>query len=98
MVRAIPHALRNYDATIGTMLRVDVEDAPWAFDVARGEGGWFLSEECEGRPTAVVSLSGDTAWRMLTHNLPENKLDARLFGMGNQQLIDAVARAFALVA
>jgi uncharacterized protein (TIGR03083 family) len=98
MVRAIPHALRDSDAPAGTMICVVIEDVPWSFDVVRDEGGWALTEEGHGSPDSVVALTGDTAWRLLTRNLPEAEILARCDSSGDQKHVQAIVKAFALVA
>lgn len=99
MVRAIPHTLRDYDSPTGTMVCMDVADVGWTFDIVRVDNGWWITEEGEGPPTAVVSLSGDTLWRMLTGNSSKDEILAGCSDIyGDQKLVDAVFDSFALVA
>jgi uncharacterized protein (TIGR03083 family) len=98
MSYAIPHALHEYDAPVGTLICINIGDiTSWAYDIYRDERGWSVCEG-NGPPNGVISMTGDTAWRMLTRNLPREEIAARIRVDGDSALVAAVLDAFALVA
>ncbi len=96
MLRALPHALRDLAAKEGTPIRLVVDDL--AYDVVKTSVGWSIGAGAEGVHDAVIKMDKDTAWRMLTRNLPKAEVATRAEVTGDGELAEAVFDAFALVA
>jgi hypothetical protein len=98
MVRAIPHALRETRAPTGTIVCVDISEPTYVIDAVRVDEVWILTEDAPADPASIIMMSGDTAWRMLTRNLPREEIAKRARVHLDAELADVVFDSFALVA
>lgn len=96
MVHAVPHALRH---ATGTAIRIAVTgQIERTYNLTHSNDGWHLSVAGGPEASATVTLDGDTAWRLLTRNLPRAEIVRRSRIEGDVSLADAVFDSMALVA
>jgi uncharacterized protein (TIGR03083 family) len=68
--RAWPYAYRDVTATPGTHVAVEITgEAGGVWTIVRGPDGWRLTRERLPRPSAVVTVPGDIAWRIFTKGI-----------------------------
>lgn len=98
MIRAVPHALRATEAPDGAHIRIAVTDQILReYDVLRTDDRWQIGTGAEGTPAATVTMDGDTAWRLLTSNLPREEIVRRSKVDGDAAVAGAVFDTLALV-
>ncbi|MEU0939307.1 maleylpyruvate isomerase family mycothiol-dependent enzyme [Embleya sp. NPDC005971] len=97
-MRALPHTLRGTDAPVGTQVRVRIDGPAGGTWTATATGSsWSLAEPDAERPTALVELDAETAWRLCTRGIQP---DAALAGariIGDRELAEAACRILSIV-
>jgi uncharacterized protein (TIGR03083 family) len=75
-LRGLPHAYRDAGARWGQSLAIYIDGpAGGTWTLRREEQGWTLWEGRAGDESARVTMSDDTAWRLLFNALPAGRLD-----------------------
>jgi uncharacterized protein (TIGR03083 family) len=84
---ALPHALRQLEATAGSALSVHIEgEAGGVWHVLRGERGWELRAGEADEPAARVRLDAGTAWRLFFNALDRDAAARLVEVSGDEQL------------
>jgi uncharacterized protein (TIGR03083 family) len=97
-MRALPFAYRRVPARPGAKVHVAVAgEAGGDWTLERGDSAWRLLSGA-ARADAVVRLSDDTAWRLMTKGLPPEAARARVSIEGDQELGAGVLGALAVMA
>ncbi|GGO54971.1 hypothetical protein GCM10012286_66010 [Streptomyces lasiicapitis] len=97
-MRALPHALREVDAPLGTQIRVRIEGAAGGSWTATATGaGWSLAQPDAGRPATLVGLDAETAWRLCTRGIQPDSALARARVDGDRELAGAACRIVSIV-
>lgn len=94
-LRALPHAYREVRAEAGATLQLTIEGPSGGeWTLSREAGRWLLGSgtPSDGRASARVTLSEDTAWRVFFKALAPAEALARVRVEGDERL----ARAFVL--
>lgn len=99
-VRALPHALRDLHAPDATRLRVTITgEAGGVWLAVRERQGWTLSvDDGTTIPDAAVTMSDDTAWRLLTRGLPTDDAETRVRREGDATLTGNVLQMVSIIA
>jgi uncharacterized protein (TIGR03083 family) len=70
-MHAIPHAYRDVPGRVGQSFAIDVVGgAGGTWTLRARERGWDIDEGSEPEPSAKVTMSDDTAWRLFFNALP----------------------------
>lgn len=97
-MRALPHTLRTTHAPVGTQLRVHITGpAGGSWTVTATEPGWSLAEPDAGRPSAVVHLDAETAWRLCTRGIQPDTALARARIDGEGELARAACQIVSVI-
>ena len=93
-MRVLPHVYRNQSAPPGTAMVVRVAGAAGgAWTLVREAAGWRLYRGAADRPTTVVTLEPDTAWRVFYNALPRTQLPRQLTIEGDASLAEPLLSA-----
>ena len=97
-MRALPRAYAATPAADGgsVAFHVEGEGGGW-WTLHRADGRWTLREGDSGRPTCVVRMDADTAWRVLHHALPPDRARGRLTVEGDARLAEPFLSARAVM-
>lgn len=69
-MRGLPHAYRNTEAPVGTVVQVNITgDAGGSWHLIRNEEQWLLQEGDATGAAAIVSIPPSTAWKLFTKGL-----------------------------
>jgi len=104
MVRALPHTLRETDASHATHIRLDVRLAspatapPVQWSLVREVTRWSLFDSATLEPSATVRMDGDTAWRLFTKGLTKPEALARTKISGDQALGEKILDTVSIIA
>ncbi|GAA4581291.1 maleylpyruvate isomerase family mycothiol-dependent enzyme [Planotetraspora phitsanulokensis] len=97
-MRALPHALRNTAAPVGTQVRV-VVDGPsggtWTATATADR--WSLAQVPNGSLKATVQLDAETAWRLCTRGIDPTTALARACVYGDSRLAEAACNIVSIV-
>jgi uncharacterized protein (TIGR03083 family) len=97
-LRGLPHAYRRTPATVGQTLTIDITGAAGGiWSLRSGERGWRLWAGSEGGDSARVSMSDDTAWRLLFNALPADRAESVVDRRGDATLLDPLLRARSVI-
>jgi hypothetical protein len=97
-MRSLPQAYEHVGAAEGTTVRVElVGPAGGTWLVRRGSERWHLVPEDKEHPTAVVRLSVDTAWRLLSRTQDRGSAESDIVVEGDPALGGAATRAVAIM-
>jgi hypothetical protein len=87
-MRALPHSFRNTPATDGTVVRFEISgSAGGVWFLVRDGNAWKLAVESEVAPRADVVLPQDTAWRMFTKSVDEERARSVALIRGDSRLV-----------
>jgi uncharacterized protein (TIGR03083 family) len=93
-VRALPHAWREVSAEDGTAVWIEVTgEAGGSWSLVRRDGTWELFRGEPEDPACRVTLSDDTAWRLLYNALPPDRARVRIAVTGESTLAEPLLRA-----
>lgn len=99
-LRALPHAYRDVPAGDGSVVIFDVTgEAGGLWTLAREAGAWALYAGAEGGAhAALVRMSEDTAWRLLTKGLAPDEAARRVALEGDPALGAPALRVLSVMA
>ncbi|HUS18008.1 MAG TPA: maleylpyruvate isomerase family mycothiol-dependent enzyme [Chloroflexia bacterium] len=98
-VRALPFTYRSISAPDGAAVVVTIDGvAGGSWTLRRETERWRLYEGAVPEPTAVATLSDDTAWRLFSKGLSAQQAESRVQVSGDQALGAPVRRALAVLA
>jgi uncharacterized protein (TIGR03083 family) len=98
-VRAVPVAYGRVVREDGTAVLLDIQgEAGGDWTLRRESGAWRLLAGRHPAPTATVTLSDDTAWRLFSKGLQPAQARARVRISGDQALGEVVLGALAVMA
>lgn len=85
-LRALPHAYRNTNAVVGTVVVVHITgDSGGNWAIERQPERWIFSSRMD-QPTASVSIDQSDAWKLLTKALSPADLEGKVRITGNTEL------------
>ena len=93
---AYPYGLRHVQPEQGAEMQIEVFgglDTTWTL---RYTDRWRFAVASEGEVVASLRLSADSAWRLLTNNLPETAV-ADIEVRGRDQLVEALLQTRAII-
>jgi uncharacterized protein (TIGR03083 family) len=97
-LRGLPHAYRDVAAAPGQGVTVEVTgDAGGVWTLRRGEDRFSLWAGEERAETARVTMSDDTAWRLLFNALPPDRAEALVVRSGDPALSAPLLRARSVI-
>jgi uncharacterized protein (TIGR03083 family) len=98
-VRALPFAYRDTLAQTGTMVVVGIEGgAGGEWTLRREEQRWVLYAGAAPDPTATITMTADSAWRLFAKQLRGEAGRDRVSVTGDQALGDVARTALAVLA
>ncbi|MEO6056165.1 MAG: maleylpyruvate isomerase N-terminal domain-containing protein, partial [Gemmatimonadales bacterium] len=98
-VRALPYTFRDTPASGGSTVRVAITGpAGGDWTLRREAGGYRLYGGASPEPTAIVTLSDETAWRLFSKGLAPEPARARVDIAGDHSLGRVVLGALAVMA
>jgi hypothetical protein len=97
-LRGLPHAYRHTPATVGQALTIEVTGAAGGvWTLLRAKGGWRLRAGRSEADAARVSMSDDTAWRLLFNALPAGGAGYLIKSRGDAALVEPLLRARSVI-
>ncbi|GAB2736679.1 maleylpyruvate isomerase family mycothiol-dependent enzyme [Kitasatospora kifunensis] len=97
-MRALPHTLRETTAPAGAQVRVRINGpAGGSWTVTAAGDHWSLAEPGTERPTALVALDTETAWRLCTRGIQPDAALARAHIDGDRHLAEAACQIVSIV-
>jgi uncharacterized protein (TIGR03083 family) len=98
-MRAMPHAYRQIEAAQGTSVAVIITgEAGGEWSLVREEEGWRLFYGQAAEAAARLTFSQDTAWRLFTKGLGQEKAHQRIYIEGEEVLGAALLRMVSIMA
>jgi uncharacterized protein (TIGR03083 family) len=86
-MRGLPYAYRSVAAEPGALLQIDiVGDCGGTWRLYRQAGGWLLTRQGTGQPSAHVEIPQEIAWRIFTKGIDRTTAGARTRVEGNRDL------------
>lgn len=97
-LRGLPHAFRDTRGDPGQRLTIEITGpAGGVWTLKRGDSGWTPWSGQERGETARVTLSDDTAWRLLFNALPAERTDALVTRSGDAAVYTPLLRARSVI-
>ncbi|GAB2870237.1 maleylpyruvate isomerase family mycothiol-dependent enzyme [Streptomyces mayteni] len=97
-MRALPHTLREVEAPTGTHVRMRIDGpAGGSWTVTAAGDGWSLAEPGSERPTAIVRLDAETAWRLCTRGIQPDDALAVARVDGERELAEAACQIVSII-
>ena len=97
-VRGLPHAYRQVDAPVGTLVLLEISgECGGRWVLARESPGWGLRERFEGRFASRVRMPQELAWRVFTKGVDRDSARAQVEIEGNRDLGEHVLQLTAIV-
>jgi uncharacterized protein (TIGR03083 family) len=97
-LRGLPHAYRDLRAPEDSTVTLEIGGAAGGTWTLRGDSGqWTLWAGAAINPTARVSFSDETAWRLLFHALPAGAASAAIQIEGQQDLAQPLFSARSVI-
>jgi uncharacterized protein (TIGR03083 family) len=97
-LRALPHAYRDAAGAAGQALAIDIHGkAGGVWTLRRDERGWTLWAGRDDNAAAHVSMSDDTAWRLLFNALPSDRARTLVTIAGDGDLCVPLLRARSVI-
>ena len=97
-VRGLPHAYRQVDAPVGTLVLLEISgECGGRWVLARESPGWGLRERFEGEFAARVRMPQELAWRVFTKGVDRDSARAQVEIEGNRDLGEHVLQLTAIV-
>lgn len=93
---AFPHRLRAEVEGTGSVEIVITEPFRRTWRLVTGDDGWMFAEDAAATPSAVVSLTAEQAWRLLTNNY-DTGAHGPIRTSGDAALIEIVLRTRAII-
>jgi uncharacterized protein (TIGR03083 family) len=97
-VRGLPHAYRDVDAPVGTVIRLEISgECGSRWSLLRGSTEWELSRQSSEAPASRVTISQQLAWRVFTRGIDRESARAQIQIEGNRDLGEKVLSLTAIV-
>ncbi|MEU8773487.1 maleylpyruvate isomerase family mycothiol-dependent enzyme [Streptomyces sp. NPDC048606] len=97
-MRALPHTLRDSDASPGTQVQVSITGpAGGTWTVTSTDAGWSLAPVSDASPDARVRLDSETAWRLCTRSINPADAFAAARIEGDRVLAEATCRIVSII-
>ena len=97
-LRALPHTLRNATAPEGATVEVVVTGpGGGAWTCVREPERWKLRHQSSPAPTAQITLSADTTWRLCTRGITPEQATVRAQIRGDQDLATAALQIVSIM-
>lgn len=97
-LRGLPHAFRDTRVHPGQTLTIEVTGpAGGVWTLERSDGGWTLWAGQDHAETARVTMSDDTAWRLLFNALPAERADVLVTRRGDPAVYSPLLRARSVI-
>ncbi|KUL25935.1 maleylpyruvate isomerase family mycothiol-dependent enzyme [Streptomyces regalis] len=99
-LRALPHTLRDTPAPVGIQVQVCVAGpagGTWTATAPTAEGNWSLAEPPVARPSALVHLDAETAWRLCVRGIEPADALTRARIDGDARLAEAACQIVSIV-
>ena len=97
-MRGLPHAYRQVDAPVGTLVLLEISgECGGRWVLARESPGWGLRERFEGRFASRVRMPQELAWRVFTKGVDRDSARAQVEIEGNRDLGEHVLQLTAIV-
>ncbi len=94
-VRALPRTYEDVDAPLATSVVLTIDSRSWS--LVREGRGWQLYTGTSIDPSAVVSLDGDTAWRLFTKGLKPDGVGNRVSIAGDRVLGEKLLSTISII-
>ncbi|MBK9167258.1 MAG: maleylpyruvate isomerase N-terminal domain-containing protein [Bryobacterales bacterium] len=99
LLQAVPAAYEDVAAAGGASVAITIHGPGGGhWGLAHDRGTWRLGAESPAAPQAALSLSSDTAWRLLTKGLTAGQAQARITVSGDSRLCLPFFSALAVMA
>ena len=97
-LRGLPHAFRETRVATGQTLTIEITGAAGGvWTLRRDDGGWTLWAGQESGESARVTMSDDTAWRLLFNALSAERADSLVARSGDAVLFGPLLRARSVI-
>jgi uncharacterized protein (TIGR03083 family) len=97
-VRGLPHAYRDVEAPIGTLLLLEISgDCGGRWCLSKGSTRWHLVRPLEAEIVSRVTIPQELAWRVFTKGIDRNSARAQIHIEGKQDLAEKVLQLTAIV-
>ena len=97
-LRGLPHAYRDVPVEPGQAIAIEITGAAGgAWTLRRTDASWSLLAGREGGESARVSMSDDTAWRLLFNALPPGRAETLVTRDGDPALLAPLLRARSVI-
>jgi uncharacterized protein (TIGR03083 family) len=97
-LRGLPHAFRETRVPTGQTLTIEITGAAGGvWTLRRDDGGWTLWAGQEASESARVTMSGETAWRLLFNALSAERAESLVARSGDAGLVSPLLRARSVI-
>jgi uncharacterized protein (TIGR03083 family) len=97
-LRGLPHAFRETSVATGQTLAIEITGtAGGVWTLKRDDGGWTLWAGQDRGESARVTMSDDTAWRLIFNALPAERADSLVTRTGDAVLFGPLLRARSVI-
>ena len=97
--RGLPFAFKEVKAPCGATVVLKIQgECGGQWHIMNGPTGWHFSSTPTNKPTAVVTIPQEIAWRVFTKGIDRNAAQAQIAIEGNQSLGNHVLNLTAIVA
>ena len=97
-LRGLPHAFRETRVETGRTLTIEITGtAGGVWTLKRDDGGWTLWAGEESGESARVTMSDDTAWRLLFNALPPQRAESLVTRGGDPVVFGPLLRARSVI-
>ena len=102
MVRSLPFALRETEAPGGSIVRLIVsyvaaDGDTLGYDLVREGTAWQLGRLRNETANAIVTMNGDTAWRVFNKTISKQEAKKRATIQGDHRLAEKVFDTVAII-
>ena len=98
LVRGLPHAYRQVEAPVGTLVLLEISgECGGRWVLARESKGWGLRKRFEGEFSSRVRMPQELAWRVFTKGVDRDSARAQIEIEGNRDLGEHVLQLTAIV-
>src|SRR5262249_35572017 len=97
-MHALPRAYRSVTAPPGVTVAIRTSGpASGGWTLTRHSGGWIIDEGAAATPTAILTMTDETAWRLFFNALSPSEIDARVGVEGDPALARPVLRTRSVI-
>ena len=86
-MRGLSHVYKDIDADVGTGIKIIISGnggGEWYSEKTKNQ--WELVKELISTPQTTIEMSDDTAWKLFTDSLDNNKAESQIQFIGNKKL------------